>query len=77
MTSLELEGTDRDGLMLDIATVLTGLRVRISEMNARNVPGGQCLIAMTFSVHSLTELESICTRLRGISGVKQIRRGSN
>ena len=77
MTSLELEGTDRDGLMLDIATVLTGLRVRISEMNARNVPGGQCLIAMTFSVHSLTELESICTRLRGISGVKQIRRGIN
>ena len=77
MTSLELEGTDRDGLMLDIATVLTGLRVRISEMNARNVPGGQCLIAMTFAVHSLTELESICARLRGISGVRQIRRGIN
>ena len=77
MTSLELEGTDRDGLMLDIATVLTGLRVRISEMNARNVPGGQCLIALTFAVHSLTELESICARLRGISGVKQIRRGIN
>ena len=77
MTSLELEGTDRDGLMLDIATVLTGLRVRINEMNARNVPGGQCLIAMTFAVHSLTELESICARLRGISGVRQIRRGIN
>lgn len=39
-TSLELETKDRDGMMLDIATVLTSLRVRITEMTARSLPGG-------------------------------------
>lgn len=37
-TSLELETKDRDGMMLDIATVLTSLRVRITEMTARSLP---------------------------------------
>ncbi len=76
-TSLELEAVDQDGLMLDIATILTSLRVRIHEMNGRSLPGGRALFTLSFPVHSLTELETIRSRLRGISGVQEVRRGSN
>ena len=76
-TSLELETTDRDGMMLDIATILTSLRVHITEMTARSLPGSVGLINLSFPVHNLTELESIRARLRGISGVTEVRRGAN
>ena len=76
-TSLELETTDRDGMMLDIATILTSLRVRITEMTARSLPGGVGIINLSFPVHNLTELDSIRARLRGISGVTEVRRGAN
>ena len=76
-TSLELETKDRDGMMLDIATILTSLRVRITEMTARSLPGGVGIINLSFPVHNLTELDSIRARLRGISGVTEVRRGAN
>lgn len=76
-TSLELETRDRDGMMLDIATILTSLRVRILEMTARSIPGGNGIINLSFPVHSITELDSIRARLRGISGVLEVRRGAN
>ncbi len=76
-TSLELETKDRDGMMLDIATVLTSLRVRITEMTARSLPGGVGILNVSFPVHNFTELDNIRARLRGISGVVEVRRGSN
>ncbi len=76
-TSLELETKDRDGMMLDIATILTSLRVRITEMTARSLSGGVGIINLSFPVHNLTELDSIRARLRGISGVTEVRRGAN
>ena len=76
-TALEIEARDQDGLMLDIATILTSLRVRIHEMNGKSLPNGRALFTLSFQVHNLGELETIRTRLRGISGVQEVRRGSN
>ena len=75
-TSLEIEADDRDGLMLDVATILTSLRLRTSEMSARSVGGGTAIVCLRFSVHNLTELENVRTRLRGISGVHNVERGT-
>ena len=75
-TSLEIEADDRDGLMLDVATILTSLRLRTSEMSARSVGGGTANVCLRFGVHNLTELENVRTRLRGISGVHNVERGT-
>ena len=75
-TSLEIEADDRDGLMLDVATILTSLRLRTSEMSARSVGGGTAIVCLRFSVHNVTELENVRTRLRGISGVHNVERGT-
>jgi guanosine-3',5'-bis(diphosphate) 3'-pyrophosphohydrolase len=74
-TSLELEANDRDGLMLDVATILTSLRMRVSEMNARSVGGGKAVITISFPVHNLSELTTVSNRLHGISGVTAVHRG--
>ena len=75
-TSLEIEADDRDGLMLDVATILTSLRLRTSEMSARSVGGGTAIVCLRFGVHNRTELENVRTRLRGISGVHNVERGT-
>ena len=75
-TSLEIEADDRDGLMLDVATILTSVRLRTSEMSARSVGGGTAIVCLRFGVHNLTELENVRTRLRGISGVHNVERGT-
>lgn len=40
-TALEVDSNDRDGLMLDVATILTSLRLRMNEMSARSVGSGK------------------------------------
>ena len=75
-TSLEIEADDRDGLMLDVATILTSLRLRTSEMSARSVGGGTAIVCLRIGVHNRTELENVRTRLRGISGVHNVERGT-
>ena len=64
-TSLELETTDRDGMMLDIATILTSLRVHITEMTARSLPGSVGHNTLTFPVHRLTARKRLGARQHG------------
>lgn len=75
-TELALEADDRDGLMLDIATVMTAARLRITAMTAKPAGGGTTFVSLNFPVHDLKELEAVRGRLRGISGVKDVHRGN-
>ena len=75
-TELALEADDRDGLMLDIATVMTAARLRITAMTAKPAGGGTTFVSLNFPVHDLKELETVRGRLRGISGVKDVHRGN-
>ena len=74
-TSLEISCTDRDGLLLDIATVMTALKVRVTELASRALPDGKAIISMTFQVKTLAELDTVRSRIRGVSSVNEIRRG--
>ncbi len=74
-TSLEVECRDRDGLLLDFATIMTSLKVKVSEISCRTLPEGRALASLTFRVRNVAELNTVCNRLQGISGVDQVRRG--
>ena len=58
-TELALEADDRDGLMLDIATVMTAARLRITAMTAKPAGGGTTFVSLNFPVHDLKELETV------------------
>ena len=76
-TSLEIHSVDRDGLVLDIAMVMTGLRLKVTELSARSLPGGQCLTQLTFEVQNLQQLSNVRNKIRMINGVTEVRRGHN
>ena len=75
-TTLEIDSIDRDGLMLDIATIFTGMRIRVNEISSRGI-SGKAISTVNFQVRNLAELESVRNRLHGISGVSEVRRGAD
>ena len=76
-TTLELDCITRDGLVLDVATVMSTARVRVKEMNAKDLPGGRSTITIRFEVKSVAELDSIRSKLLSIRDVTNSRRGQN
>ncbi len=74
-TSFELECHDRDGILLDVAMVISALKLKCSELGARSDHKGGCNISITVEVRDVTELNNIKSRLAAVKGVKSIRRG--
>ena len=76
-TTLELDCITRDGLVLDVATVMSTSRVRVKELNAKDLPGGRSTIIIRFEVKNVAELDSIRKKLLNIRDVTNSRRGQN
>ena len=76
-TTLELDCTTRDGLLLDVATVMTSARVRVKELTGRDLPGGHSTFTVSFEVKDVAELNTIQTKLLNIRDVIGARRGQN
>ena len=76
-TTLEVLATDRDGLLLDIAAVMTSQRLRMKEIFGKDLPNGLCQFTVTFEVRSTDELNTCMGRIRSISGVRNVKRGKN
>ena len=76
-TTLELDCITREGLLLDVATSMTASRVRVKEINAKDLPGGHSVFTVRFEVKNVEELETIRNRLLNIRDVLGSRRGQN
>ena len=76
-TTLELDCITRDGLLLDVATVMTTHRVRVKELNGKDMPDGRSVFTVRFEVKNVAELDSIRNKLLNIRDVVGSRRGQN
>ena len=76
-TTLELDCLTRDGLLLDVATVMSTNRVRLKELAGKDLPGGKSTFTVRFEVKNVAELEAIRTKLLNIRDVIGSRRGQN
>ena len=76
-TTLELDCITRDGLLLDVATVMTTARVRVKELTGKDLPGGRSSFTVRFEVKNVAELEMIRNKLINIRDVVGSRRGQN
>ena len=76
-TTLELDCITRDGLVLDVVTAMTTNRVRLKEINGKDLPDNKSVVTVRFEVKNVEELESIRTKLLNIRDVVGSRRGQN
>ncbi len=76
-TTLELDCITREGLLMDVATVMSSTRVRIKELFGKDLPDGKSMFTIRFEVKNVAELESIRTKLLSIRDVIGSRRGQH
>jgi GTP pyrophosphokinase len=74
-TSFELDCTDRDGILLDVAMVISSLKLKCSELGGRSDNKGSCNISVTVELRDVAEANNVRARLAGIKGVQRVRRG--
>ena len=73
-TTLELVAEDRSGLLADVTQQLFAMRLSISSLNSRELKDGSAVIYATFTVNGIDHLNSVMDRLRGVSGVRSVKR---
>ena len=76
-TTLELDCITREGLLLDVATVMSTARVRLKELNGKDLPDNKSVFTVRFEVKNVEELEEIRNKLLNIRDVVGSRRGQN
>ncbi len=76
-TTLELDCITREGLLMDVATVMSSTRVRIKELFGKDLPEGKSMFTIRFEVKNVAELESIRAKLLNIRDVIGSRRGQH
>jgi (p)ppGpp synthase/HD superfamily hydrolase len=56
---------------------MTTARVRVKELNGKDLPGGRSMFTVRFEVKNVAELEQIRKKLQAIPEVISSRRGQN
>ena len=75
-TSLALTANDRNGLILDIATALSAIKIRVRSLSAQQIPGGKATAYISLEVEDGRELQQAVNKLSGISGVIEVKRNN-
>ncbi len=72
-TDLKVVSRERSGFIMDITTILSSLKVRLTSISARD-EGDQSLAYLTIEVHDKDELDRIIRLINGVSGVRHVLR---
>jgi len=73
-TIIDLQIQDRVGIVVDVASILNKLSVKISSFNARALEGGTSHITIVVEVKSRDELVSAMAKIMSVSGVTDVSR---
>lgn len=74
---IQIFASDRNGLLADIAKVMTEKNINILSMNTRTSKQGTATLQMTFEISGVEELNRLIDRIRGIESVIDIERTSS
>ena len=76
-TALTISAKDRDGLVLDLATALSAIKVRVRSLSACGTGAGMATASVGLEVRDLSQLNDAINRLYNVKGVMDIRRASS
>lgn len=73
-STLEIIADDRSGLLADVTQQLFAMRLSLHSLNSRELKDGSAVIYATFTVNGLDHLKSVMDHLKGITGVRSVKR---
>jgi GTP pyrophosphokinase len=71
---IQVDVRDRDGVVVDIATVINALKIRITSFNAKQLEGGSAHVMIDVEVKHRDELIGAMAKIMSIKGVIDVRR---
>ena len=71
---LHIVSDERNGLVMDVATVLNTMNARVRGMTARDTGKGTSTATVTLDVKDTEELQNIINKLQAIRGIRSITR---
>jgi len=76
-TTINVQVLERTGIVVDVASVLNALNVKISSFNAWESGDGLASVTITVDVKNRDELISAMAKLMSVSGVTDVRRADS
>lgn len=73
-STVNIYAINREGIVADITTAMSGAHIKMSAMNAREINDGNCLISITFAVNGKEHLDATMKMLYKINGVYLVER---
>lgn len=73
-STLDIVGTDRNGLLADVSIVLANFRVPLHEVNARELKNSNTNIVVTIGIQDVEQLNNIISKVEKIEGVISVER---
>ena len=73
-TSLTISAKDRDCLTLDVATILSANKVKVTNLQAKSLPDGFAAVSIVLEVKDQSQLATVINKLSQIQGVYQVKR---
>ncbi len=73
-TSLQVSAKDRDGLFMDIVTVLNNLKIPVHQIDARRLGDGYAIVNVVMNINSKEQLEFVMNKLHAVRGLIDVKR---
>ena len=74
LTELQIIGSDRSGLLVDVSRALTDMGTPVKAMNARSVSADKAIFNVTIQINGVQQLNALINQLNNINGVYEILR---
>ena len=73
-TGIKISANNRVGLLSDVLSQLSNMKINVSELNAREDDEGRCSLYLTVTIFDREHLEFVINRLARVRGVSEVKR---
>ncbi len=74
---IQIIGSNKVGLLVDVSKVLTEEKIPVKSLNARSIKGEKSIFNVTMEINGVSQLNKLTKKLRAIQGVEEIIRANN
>lgn len=77
VASLDIYAEDRVGLLIDCASLITSMKIAITNISGKKESNGMASVSLSIEVENVNFLENIINKLKQIKGVVDVVRAKN
>ncbi|MEG1395102.1 MAG: bifunctional (p)ppGpp synthetase/guanosine-3',5'-bis(diphosphate) 3'-pyrophosphohydrolase [Clostridia bacterium] len=77
VAGLNVYAWDKIGLVVEVATTLTNMKIAITDISAKKEKNGMAIVNLAVEVANIDILDSVISKLKGLKGVEDVQRNKN